>query len=491
MARAQEPADGQPSILIQQVDAQGFPAITAVVTVLDARGLPVVGLAPEAFSAESGGEAAAVASAASAQDASLGLSVVLAIDTSGSMAAALPDAQAAARAFVEKLGPNDRVAIVTFGEAVTPLVGFTSDRVALNTGIDGLTAVGDTTLYEAVQTSAYIANSSDTPRTAVVLLTDGQNDTQISTVTADEALASADLSTVPFYTIGFGSAPDEGFLRGLAERTRGEYRPASSGDVALVYENLAGVLRSQYVLTIDAPGEADGAESSLRVNARVGELVASASAGFTRGTAPPVVVPTVVIEPIDPPVAAEPASSGGLSVAAIVVGVVVGAAILAVVAMVVLRMLKARRVRRAQLDVVAPNPELARAQGVPSLAGAPLADGGRLGRLTVRGVEPRYFEITATPLTIGSDPASSVVLEASANVAYRHALVWMRGERIMLRHVGGAMKKTVVGGKAIDWVALDDGDEIAIGPHVLQAQHVSEAAPTMGAARVQGEPGGA
>ena len=146
VARAQEPP---PSLAVTQVDATEYPVLRTIVTALDPRGVPAPGLTVADFCTSSSD--VRVTGVEPAQDASLRLNVVLVIDTSGSMAGApLAAAKAAASQFATSLGPNDAAGLVAFSGDVRPLVGFTSDAGALTAGIDGLTAAGNTALYDAV-----------------------------------------------------------------------------------------------------------------------------------------------------------------------------------------------------------------------------------------------------------------------------------------------------------------------------------------------------
>ena len=102
-------------------------------------------------------------------------------------------------------------------------------------------------------------------------------------------------------------------------------------------------------------------------------------------------------------------------------------------------------------------------------------DGGDVrGRIVALDGEPtgRSFHFGTAPIVIGSDAASDVRVASAPDVARRHALVWMRGGRMMLRHVGGIRRKTLVGGRPADWVILDDGDEIQVGAHHFRAERV-------------------
>ena len=461
--RAQEPA---PALTISQIDGSAYPDITAIVTVLDARGVPVAGLTAAQFQASDGETQLTVTGAAAGQDASLGLSVIIVIDVSGSMAGdALTRAKQAATEFAAQLGPNDQAALVAFNQQVTPIVGMTSDRQALTAGIAGLQADGGTALYEAAQTSAYLASAVQSPRRAVVLLTDGVNDAPGSLATADGSLTVARDAGVPIFTVGFGDAPDAGFLQALSGATQGQYRPATAETVSSVYAELATLLRSQYVLTIRAPGAADGEDATLRLIADVAGTPAAGEAPYKRGDAP-AAAPTQIAPPAV-------TGSGTSRAPAFVVGGLVVAAIAALAAFGLSRWYRRRRLRRAQLAVVAPNPRTAAAQGLPAAAaGSIVADidhgAGRL--IALDGAVPQSYEFTSTPLRIGSGSECEVRLAASPEVASRHAVIWMKDGKIMLRHPAGPRRPTLVAGRPIEWIILDPGDEFTVGGQRFQLE---------------------
>jgi hypothetical protein len=80
-------------------------------------------------------------------------------------------------------------------------------------------------------------------------------------------------------------------------------------------------------------------------------------------------------------------------------------------------------------------------------------------------------QVGSAPVVIGSDEAADLRVERSHDVAPRHAQVWVRDGKIMLRHVGG-QKKTMVMGRPIEWLILDDGDEFSIGPYRYRVEAV-------------------
>jgi len=122
------------------------------------------------------------------------------------------------------------------------------------------------------------------------------------------------------------------------------------------------------------------------------------------------------------------------------------------------------RTRRRQLAVVAPNLEQAVAQPLPQVPGAVVAEGDHgEGRLISMNGDGATFDFTSTPLRIGSGQECEVRVPPAADVAPRHAAIWMRDRKIMLRHTGGARRPTFVAGRPVEWLILEPGDEFAIG----------------------------
>jgi VWFA-related protein len=459
---AQEPA---PTISVSQLDATSYPDMTAVVTVLDATGSPAPGLTAASFTASDGSPTPVeVVGAQRVLDTTLSLGVVLVIDTSGSMEGApLDAAKAAATAFVRQLDPADRAALLAFSDSARVVVDFTTDREQIVAGISGLTAGGSTSLYEAVQAGVFAVRGTDAPRQAVVMLSDGENDSALSAVTEAESLESARIGRVPFFAIGFGGAADPAYLGRLAGASGGRYFEASATDVSAVYATIADQLRGQYALTLRSTAPEDGADASLVVTADVGgQRVASAPLAFVRGEAPPVVVPTAAAEPAED-------AGGGSSIALVVVAAVAVAAALGAGAFFAVRRVNERRQQRdrerdagrqSDEDMPAPLP------GTP-LSTAPERH-ARVATLTGEHAGATV-QFGAVPIVLGSASDADVRIARSREVAPKHAMLWVREGKIMLRHTGG-VRQTLSGGRPVDWLILEDGDEFSIGPHAYRVE---------------------
>jgi VWFA-related protein len=463
-ALAQRP---QAAVTINELNDSRYPELTAIVTALDANGVPVPGLTAAAFQAFDGERPLAITKVLTAQDASAKLDVVVAIDVSGSMLGEpLDRAKQAATQFVQSLGPNDEAAILTFSDAVAAVTPFTNDRVVLTNAIAGLQAKGSTTLYQAVQASAFAARAAPGQRRAVVLLSDGRNDTQDAQATAAGSTDAARGAGVPFFTIGFGDAPDTVYLQGLSGATQGQFRPATAASVGAVYGDIAALLRNQYVLAITATDAADGKAAELRLVATIGGTAAATLAQFTRGVAP-TPAPTASPAPAPAPTPAETASGGGNTAAFVFLGVL-GVLAAGGGGLMLVRVRRQRAVERHQRAVVAPNAAQARALGVPSAPEASAAaqeQQAGTGRLVELGGEGRTFELRAGPVLIGSSRRAAVALPADAEVAPEHARIWLRDGHYVLHHAAGVGRRTLVGGKDAEWVTLEPGDEISVGAH--------------------------
>ena len=147
--------------------------------------------------------------------------IMLAIDTSGSMAATdvapsrLAAAEAAARRFVEKLPTGLKVGLLSFNSNATVITSPTSDHQVVLTAIDSLrsgggTATGDA-IYQALAAIAALPKGADgkPAPAAVVVMSDGSptigRNGEPPAQTVQEATAAAKQARVPIDSIAFGT----------------------------------------------------------------------------------------------------------------------------------------------------------------------------------------------------------------------------------------------------------------------------------------------
>lgn len=188
---------------------------------------------------------------------SLGGSVVLCVDTSGSMNAAdvnptrAQAAAAAMREFISQAPPQTAIGIISFATDAQVLTQPTRDRDQIQSALDaipppnGATAIGD-----ALALAHRILPSGG--QRAIVLITDGENNAGSDPMAAARSLGAA---RIPLYTIGIGTNSgalipgtlqtagiDEDALRAYAAAAGGAYSRAD--DAAQLREALARLGRS-------------------------------------------------------------------------------------------------------------------------------------------------------------------------------------------------------------------------------------------------------
>lgn len=265
------------TVTIAGFSADGWSRAQPVVTVLDADGRTIAGLSDSDFLARVNGSDVPIVALTQGVDSTLPIAVVLALDISGSMqGSALDQLKLASHGFLDSLGPDDSVSVVTFSDGVSVAQPFTQDRAAAGAAIDGLVAGGATALYQATSESVRLAASAETSRRAVVLLSDGRDNG--SPLPREDALAAAAAAGVPLFVIGLGSDIDRTYLRELAQTSAGQFAETPSPEgLAQLYREVGELLRGQYILTLDA-SELDLAEAeavTLRVEAATGGALGS------------------------------------------------------------------------------------------------------------------------------------------------------------------------------------------------------------------------
>ncbi len=253
------------TVALQRVDLSRLPAVEVFATVTDERGQSVLGLTDREVSVAIDAVPQVVTSFASAMSGGEHLSVALLFDRSGSMKTAIGRTKAAALEFVRRLSRDDRLAVVSFDDAVRVDSAFSSDRAALESAIQGIATGTDTALYDAIRQALDLLASERTKRQAIVVLSDGR-DTK-STRPADEVLAAAKNAGVPIYTFGLGDAVNAAVLARVATETGGTSATAREPDeLRLLYQRIADELSNQYILAFTSSFGEDGAWRRLRID---------------------------------------------------------------------------------------------------------------------------------------------------------------------------------------------------------------------------------
>jgi Ca-activated chloride channel family protein len=178
--------------------------------------------------------------------------IAVVFDKSGSMAdgGKITSAVKGAQEFVRKMSPQDELHWIPFDEAVYPGVKGTKAAIGedLIRDIAGTTADGGTALYDAIlvarqELEAQRAVTGDTVRYGIVVLSDGQDQNSVQTLSQLESAlegSEADPTGIQIHTIGIGEDADVATLRKIAQAAHGRFwQPKSEADVITVYKDIA------------------------------------------------------------------------------------------------------------------------------------------------------------------------------------------------------------------------------------------------------------
>jgi Ca-activated chloride channel family protein len=198
------------------------------------------------------------------------LTVVLVLDTSGSMNESMRFLQEAVLNFVYKLEEVDTAMVVSFNDSVKGSAEFTGDLDRLERIVEGLQPWGGTSLYDAIHYS--LNRIRDAPgRKAVIVFSDGADTTSSlrDRDVVDYARAvEATVYCIGFKGMGLGGSP-KGFLKKIANETGGQFfSPGDVGDLVKVFNEISDELKNHYLLAYTPKREADGSwrEIELKVN---------------------------------------------------------------------------------------------------------------------------------------------------------------------------------------------------------------------------------
>jgi VWFA-related protein len=231
----------------------------------------------------------------SVQRSSAPFNLVLLLDVSGSIENYVNFIRKAARSFVQTVGPDDKLSIITFSEDVNVLSTFTKDKSELSASLDSFDAGGGTAYYDAL---AYTISETLRPlrgeRTAIVVLTDG--DDNRSFLAFDSLAGSIQESGSLIYPLYVPSglialaannpnadidpmrkkymsltAKSEGEGEKLAKLSGGVYYPITEiRQIQEAYEDIVRQMRSAYVVTFrsDASVAPSAVSPRLRIKAK-------------------------------------------------------------------------------------------------------------------------------------------------------------------------------------------------------------------------------
>jgi len=225
------------------------------------------------------------------------IDIVLAIDTSGSIAMNLATVKRAVISYIDRLrSDKDKISVITF--ANNPLVSnfnnspFTDNIEDLKADIQNRTAASRSehtflfkAVMEAIKVASYGRSGLDTQK-AIIILSDGHDESQGVGFTADDCVREAKKLKIPIFSLGLPDSTERKEprkfnenLKKLSINTGGAYfevsdiAPLNSNDVTpleSVYLKLDELIKRQHIFSFTIPRRyLDGQDKTLDLSVSV------------------------------------------------------------------------------------------------------------------------------------------------------------------------------------------------------------------------------
>ena len=179
------------------------------------------------------------------------VSIMLALDGSGSMTRAAETARSAALAFVKSLRAEDPLGVMTFADKVALAHDLSTKRELSEEAVQAYETNGGTALYDALGEAVGRLKTVN-GRRVVVLVTDGRDENAASngpgsTRSWEQALADVSAVEATVYAIGIGQRVDRARLEQVAALTGGEaYFTTDVSELEANYHRIVEELRRRY-----------------------------------------------------------------------------------------------------------------------------------------------------------------------------------------------------------------------------------------------------
>jgi VWFA-related protein len=220
------------------------------------------------------------------QEATSPVSMVLVLDSSGSMRRASEQVVAAAAAFVETLRPEDSLGLLTFADKVDVAHAITTNRQNTIQTLSAYRAEGGTALYDAL-CDALLMLKGLKGRRAVVILTDGRDEDNPGTGpgsvrTWESVLRLLQDQDVTMFPVGLGPRIDAQRIELLATLSGGEaYFPQEVAELAAEFARVTENLRHRYIVGYTSTNPVrDGKWRNVEIRTRSAGVRVSSRKGY-------------------------------------------------------------------------------------------------------------------------------------------------------------------------------------------------------------------
>jgi Ca-activated chloride channel homolog len=214
------------------------------------------------------------------------VSIMLALDGSGSMKKWADTAKAAATSFVDAIRPEDALGLVMFADTSQLTVDLSTDREKSRSAIAAYVPKGGTALYDAIGDSLGRLAKAD-GRRAIVVVTDGRDEDNGGTKpgsvrTFKEVTAAARAVDAVIFAIGVGQNVDKEALVTIAEASGGEaYFPEDASHLETEYQRIVQSLRRRWIISYESSNTVrDGSWRPVTIRLKAGAAIVRSRGGY-------------------------------------------------------------------------------------------------------------------------------------------------------------------------------------------------------------------
>lgn len=220
------------------------------------------------------------------QESTAPVSVMLVMDSSGSMRRDAAVVIEAAKSFVAAMPPKDSLGVMTFADKPAFVHDLSTDREGALAAIDKYQTIGGTALYDALHDSiSRLSNVAG--RRIVVVMTDGRDEDNPGTGPGSvhklsEVLALLKEANTGVYSIGLGPKVDRETLERISQASGGEsYFPLEVSTLAAEYRRVLDDLRRRYVISYTSTNSSrDGGWRKVEVKSKRNGIVIGGQTGY-------------------------------------------------------------------------------------------------------------------------------------------------------------------------------------------------------------------
>ena len=298
--------ESAPRVDLLGVDYALFPRVTTYVDAFGNNGLPLAGLNSGSFTVREDNRPVDPSQVAVSVDATQPLNIVLVVDRSVAVAD-WAQLRNAANSLVDALRPQDQMAIYSFAANPTLVQTATGDKNALKSAMATIEAQPpapattpptpsvDNGLHQALLDATNLASTLPAGRRAVIVLTNGTDNT--GQIPLPDLIAALQAQPVPVHLLAFGvDGQSAGTLAAIAQLAGGNSVALNTpSDLRGALQTLVLLLQQGYRLDFTSSLQADDRSHPLTVALAAGGLAAETSGEFiARGRPITVTFPNVV-----------------------------------------------------------------------------------------------------------------------------------------------------------------------------------------------------